>query len=80
MLQADIVELERRRKILEEAIAEALAYVASNDLMITDLRSRVLFVRQQIEILRDEANAWSYDYRFSFCSLERGLGEHPVNQ
>lgn len=80
MLQADIVELERRRKILEGEIAEALAHVTSNDSMITDLRSRVLFVREQIEILRNEANTWSRDYRFYFCSLERGLGEHPVNQ
>lgn len=80
MLQADIVELERRRKILEGEIAEALTHVAPNDLMITDLRSRVLFVREQIEILRDEANAWSHAYRFSFCSPERGIGEHPVSQ
>ncbi len=60
MLQADIVELERRQKILEQDIAEALTHVAPTDSMITDLKSRVLFVREQIEILRDKNNSWHH--------------------
>jgi hypothetical protein len=57
MLQAEIIQLERRQTILEREIAEALSHVAPNNPMIVDLKSRVLFVREQIDILRDEANA-----------------------
>ena len=57
MLQADIIALERRQKILESEVVEALRYVAIDDPMIADLKSRVLFVREQIGNLRDEANA-----------------------
>jgi hypothetical protein len=59
MLQADIVALERRQKILESEVVEALRHVAIDDPMIVDLKSRVLFLREQIETLRDqEKNEW----------------------
>lgn len=60
MLQADIAELEHRQIILEKEIAEALHDAALDDPMVADLRYRVLFVREQIEILRDQLVAWPH--------------------
>jgi hypothetical protein len=55
MLQADIFELQRRQKILEREISEALCHFGSDDPIVTDLKARVLFVREEIERLREEA-------------------------
>jgi hypothetical protein len=55
MLQADIVALEHRQQDLENEISEALCHAAIDDPMIMDLRSRVLFVREEIDRLRHEA-------------------------
>lgn len=60
MLQADIAGLQRRQKILENEISEALRHATVDDAMITDLKSRVLFVREEIERLRDQAFHWSH--------------------
>jgi hypothetical protein len=60
MLQADIGELKRRQKTLESEIFEALRHVAVDDPMVIDLKSRVLFVREEIERLRDQAFPWSH--------------------
>ena len=60
MLQADIVELQRRQKILESEIFEALRHAPVNDPMVIDLKSRVLFVREEIERLRLEAFSLSH--------------------
>ena len=60
MLQADIVALQRRQKILESEIFEALHHATVDDPMIIDLKSRVLFVREEIERLRDQALHWSH--------------------
>jgi hypothetical protein len=57
MLQADIVALEHRQQFLERQIVEALRNTQSNNPFINDLKSRALFVREQIEILRQQANA-----------------------
>jgi hypothetical protein len=56
MLQADIVALEHRQQTLEREILEASRNSQSNDQFIHYLKSRVLFVREQIEILRQQAN------------------------
>ena len=55
MLRADIVALEHRQQDLENEISETLCHAAIDDPMIIDLRSRVLFVREEIDRLRHEA-------------------------
>jgi hypothetical protein len=52
MRQSDILALEHRQQLLEHEIIDALSHVKSDDLMIADLKSRVLFVREEIERLR----------------------------
>ena len=55
MLQADIIALEHRQQFLEREIFEALRHTALDELMIADLKSRVLFVREEIDRLRKQA-------------------------
>ena len=66
MLQADIAGLQRRQKILESEIFEALRHAAVDDPMIIDLKSRFLFVREEIDRLRDQA------FRFNLQILDIG--------
>ena len=54
MLKADIANLEQRQHILEREIVEALRHAPFDNSMLADLKSRVLFVREQIEILRPQ--------------------------
>ena len=56
-IQAHIDVLERRRKILEDEIAEALRHRSTDDLMIVDLKRRKLHVEEELAQLRDEARA-----------------------
>ena len=59
MLRADITELQRRQAFLESEISEALCRLRNDDPIVTDLRSRVLFVREEIERLREKtAHFW----------------------
>jgi|ERR1035437_1432615 hypothetical protein len=60
MLQADIVALEHRQQFLEREIFEALRNSQSNDPFINDLKSRALFVREEIERLRLDAFSLSH--------------------
>jgi hypothetical protein len=55
MLQADIVALEHRQQFLEREIIEALRHTALDEPMIADLKSRVLFIREEIDRLRKQA-------------------------
>jgi hypothetical protein len=55
MLHADIVILERRSQLLEREIFEASNSAQPSDLLLHDLRSKALFVREEIERLRLEA-------------------------
>jgi len=56
VLKADhIVDLERRQKALEKEIAEALTHTSPDDLMIIDLKRRMLHLRDELGRLRDEA-------------------------
>ena len=55
MLQADISALEHRQQFLEREIFEALRHTALDEPMIADLKSRVLFVREEIDRLRKQA-------------------------
>ena len=54
MNRARIAELQRRHKILEEEIAEALLHRSADDLMVAELKRRKLHIRDEIEQLRDE--------------------------
>lgn len=57
MLQADIVALEHRQEFLEHEIFEASRHAPLDDLMLIDLKSRVLFIREEIDRLRSQANS-----------------------
>jgi len=50
-----IADLERRHKALEKEIAEALTHTSSDDLMIIDLKRRMLHLRDELERLRHQA-------------------------
>ena len=47
-----IANLERRQKALEEEIAEALSHWSPDDLMVADLKSRMLHLKEEIERFR----------------------------
>jgi len=55
MLQTDITILEQRQKVLEKEIDQALSKASIDDPMVTHLRSRVLYVKEEIDRLRHEA-------------------------
>ena len=55
MLQTDITMLEKRQKALEKEIGEALTHTPIDDPMVADLKSRVLYVKDEIDRLRHEA-------------------------
>jgi hypothetical protein len=47
-----IADLERRQKALEKEIAVALTHMSSDDLMIIDLKRRMLHLRDEFELER----------------------------
>ncbi len=47
-----IADLERRHKALEKETAEALTRTSSDDLMIADLKRRILHLRDELERLQ----------------------------
>ena len=55
MLQTDITILEKRQKALEKEIGEALSYAPIDDPMVAYLKSRILYVMDEIDRLRHEA-------------------------
>src|SRR6476660_905327 len=55
MLQTDITILKRRKKILEKEIDDALSHARIDDPMIAHLKSRILYVNEEIDRLRHEA-------------------------
>ena len=54
-LQAHLVELERKHKLLETELHEALLHLSTDDLEIVELKRRKLMVKDQIERLRQAA-------------------------
>jgi len=54
MLRTDITILEQRRKFLEKEIEEALSHATIDDPMITNLKSRIIYVKEEIDRLRHE--------------------------
>ena len=55
MLQTDITILEQRQKVLEKEIDEAISHSPIDDPMIAHLKSRILYVKEEIDRLRHEA-------------------------
>ena len=51
-IQAHLVELERKHKVLENELHEALLHLSTDDLQIAELKRRKLMVKDQIERLR----------------------------
>ena len=51
-MQAHLVELERKHKILENELHEALVHLSTDDLQIVELKRRKLMVKDEIERLR----------------------------
>jgi hypothetical protein len=47
-----IANLERRQKALEEEIAKALSNCSPDDLMVADLKSRMLHLKEELERFR----------------------------
>jgi hypothetical protein len=54
-IQAHLVELERKHKLLETELHEALLHLSTDDLEIVELKRRKLMVKDQIERLRQTA-------------------------
>ena len=54
MLQTDITILKQREKVLEKEI-ESLSHTSIDDLMIAYLKSRILYLKEEIDRLRHEA-------------------------
>jgi hypothetical protein len=51
-IQAHLVELERKHKLLEEELHEALVHLSTDDLQIVELKRQKLLVKDQIERLK----------------------------
>ena len=48
-IQAHLVELERKQKLLETELHEALVHLSTDDLRIVELKRRKLMVKDEIE-------------------------------
>jgi hypothetical protein len=55
-IQAHLVELERKHKLLESELHEALLHLSTDDLEIVKLKRQKLMVKDQIERLRHTAD------------------------
>jgi hypothetical protein len=53
-VKADLAELERRHKALEDELAEALKHSSTDDLKIAELKRRKLQLKDEIERLRHD--------------------------
>lgn len=51
-VQAHLVELERKHKVLEKELHDALVHLSTDDLRIVELKRKKLMVRDEIERLR----------------------------
>ena len=49
---AHLVELERKHKVLENELHDALLHLSTDDLQIVELKRRKLMVKDQIERLK----------------------------
>ena len=55
-LQAHLVELERKHKVLENELHDALVHLSTDDLRIVELKRRKLMVRDEIVRLKGVAS------------------------
>jgi hypothetical protein len=55
MLQTDITILQQRQKVLQKEIDEALSHAPIDDPMVANLKSRIIYVKEEIDRLRHEA-------------------------
>lgn len=55
-IQAHLVELERKHKVLENELHEALLHLSTDDLEIAELKRRKLMVRDEIERLKQQSD------------------------
>lgn len=55
-LQAHLVELERKHKVLETELHEALVHLSTDDLQIVELKRRKLLLRDEIVRLKSAAS------------------------
>ena len=55
-IQAHLVELERKHKLLESELHEALLHLSTDDLEIVELKRRKLMVKDQIERLKHSSD------------------------
>ena len=53
-IKADLAELERQHKAIENEIAEALAHSSTDDLEIAELKRRKLTLKDEIERVRHD--------------------------
>jgi hypothetical protein len=51
-IQAHLVELERKHRVLEHELHEALLHPSTDDLRIAELKRRKLMVKDEIERLK----------------------------
>jgi hypothetical protein len=51
-IQAHLVELQRKHRVLETELHEALVHLSTDDLRIVELKRRKLMVRDEIERLK----------------------------
>jgi len=56
-IHAHLVELERKHKVLENELHDALLHLSTDDLQIVELKRRKLMVKDEIERLRHRASA-----------------------
>ena len=54
ILQPEISQLAQRQKVLESEISDALLHISVDDPMIAYMKSRALYLRDEIERLREE--------------------------
>jgi hypothetical protein len=55
-IQAHLVELERKHRVLESELHEALLHLSTDDLQIVELKRRKLLVKDEIERLKVSAS------------------------
>jgi hypothetical protein len=55
-IQAHLVELERKHRVLESELHEALLHLSTDDLQIVELKRRKLLVKDEIERLKISAS------------------------
>ena len=53
-IKADLAELERQHKAIENEIAEALAHSSTDDFKIAELKRRKLALKDEIERVRHD--------------------------